>query len=344
MAVHPKPDIAMIAQKANVPVTTVLRVLYGHATRLEADEFTRICAAIEAVGHVAFSAQGSQPTGATIGVMMPGVFNDNRANFNGHVLEGVTSATERLSYSVILHFPHHNAALGFDVSGFLKHVNGIVLIGGNVHAGDFVKGCLEQNLPFVLVESDYPKHHNLGVSISADNRSGMEQAVHHLVNLGHRRIGFITGKAGHPSAQERLDAYRSTLRALNIPAEDGLVSEGDWLEDSGYSATQQLLSLLNPPTAIIASNDMMALGVYRAATEAGLEIGRDLSVIGFDNIPITEEISPPLTTVQQPLHEMGQRAVEHLGRLLTGEQMISRDIRVPTSLLVRASTQRSRAG
>jgi LacI family transcriptional regulator len=334
----------MIAQKANVPVTTVLRVLYGHATRFEADEFTRICDAIESVGHVAFSAQGTQPTEATLGVMMPGVFNDNRANFNGHVLEGVTSAAERLSYSVILHFPHHNTALGFDVPSFLKHVDGIVLIGGNIHTGDFVNACLEQKLPFVLVESDYPKHHNLGVKLSADNRSGMEQAVRHLADLGHRRIGFITGKAGHPSAQERLDAYRATLRTLNIPAGDGLVAEGDWLEDSGYRATQQLLGLPTPPTAIIASNDIMALGVYRAASEAGLEIGRDLSVIGFDNLPITEEVSPPLTTVQQPLQEMGRLSVEYLGRLRAGEPMVSRDVRVPTNLIVRASTQPVRAG
>jgi LacI family transcriptional regulator len=342
--VHNKPDIAMIAQKASVPVTTVLKVLYGHATRLEADEFTRICAAIEAVGHVAVATQGAQPTEATVGVMMPGVFNDNRANFNGHVLEGVTSAAGRLSYSVILHFPHHNAALGFDVPSFLKHVDGIVLIGGNVHTAEFVNGCLAQSLPFVLVESDYPKHHNLGVRIRADSRSGIEQAVRHLADLGHRRIGFITGKADHPSAVERLDAYRATLRALNLPAEDRLVGEGDWLEDSGYSATQRLLSLPARPTAIISSNDIMALGVYRAAAEAGLEIGRDLSVIGFDNIPITDEISPPLTTVQQPLHEMGDLSVEYLGRLLAGESIPSRDVRVPTSLVVRASTQANRAG
>jgi LacI family transcriptional regulator len=335
MVLQQQLDVAAIARQANVSIPLVLKVIYGQATNFRADEFARICAALEEAGSMVIPAQGGSGVTTTIGVVFPGNFH-LVDDFVGQVLEGVMTSIEKCRYSVVLCF---QKIISLDeICDLFRHFDGLITV-GSIQTEQMVERCIQEKLPFVLVESDYRQHHDLGLNICADNHSGIDAAVYHLVRLGHRRIGFISGNVNNPTAQERLDAYRAGLLKAGLPVEEKWIVEGTWLEDSGYEAAKTLLQVHEPPTAIIASNDMMAMGVYRAAAEAGLEIGRDLAVAGFDNLPIIQEILPPLTTVQQPLYQMGQVAVEHLGRILAGETPAARDIRVSTNLIVRASTQ-----
>ena len=198
---------------------------------------------------------------------------------------------------------------------------------------------LEQlNLPVVIVD-------NRGTNtplpaIGTDNINGARQAVQHLVALGHRRIGFITGDLETGAARERQQGYREGLQAAGLPLDEALIKEGDFLQPSSFRATRELLNLAEPPTAPFASNDVAAFGAIAAVHEQQLQVPADISVIGFDDIPSAQQVHPQLTTVRQPLYEMGGAATRLLLSLIQGGEATVPRISLPTTLMVRHSTAR----
>jgi LacI family transcriptional regulator len=161
--------------------------------------------------------------------------------------------------------------------------------------------------------------------------------MRYLTNLGHRRIGFITGRLDLVSTIRRLDGYKNGLIEAGIPIDDTLISEGDYTTEIAVGCAHQLLSLENPPTAIFASNDMSALGVYQAAEELGIKIPNDLSVIGFDNIRESQFLNPTLTTIDQYVSDMGYIAVEMIIKLINGEILEDEVHKIQTQLIIRDS-------
>lgn len=182
--------------------------------------------------------------------------------------------------------------------------------------------------------------HELGGTtfVAAPNRSGARRAIDHVVGLGHRRIGFITGRPGVSSAGERLAGYRDALRDAGIPDRHELVVTGDFPEERGHEATEQSLRLPEPPTAILTSADTAAVGAIKAARAAGLRLPDDISIVGFDDIPEASLVMPQLTTVRRPLMEMGATAVRLLQRLMDEPEASLRKTELETELLVRGST------
>jgi LacI family transcriptional regulator len=177
-------------------------------------------------------------------------------------------------------------------------------------------------------------------SIGSSNWSGGMQATEHLLGLGHRRIATITGRIDTLCAQARLDGYRAALARAGIAADPVLVAEGDFRFESALVSASDLLSLEEPPTAIIAASDVQAMGVYEAARRHELRIPEDLSVIGFDDIPSAAWMAPPLTTVRQPLAEMAALAVR---MLVTGNSAdYNNRAELSTNLVVRGSTAEPR--
>jgi len=174
-------------------------------------------------------------------------------------------------------------------------------------------------------------------AVIATNRAAALNVMEYLIGLGHRRIGFVTGRLGLESAVRRLEGYKDGLRQAGIAQDPDLIQIGDYTEKVGYACAQRLVSLANRPTAIFAANDQSALGVYRAVEEAGLEIPKDISVVGFDNIPEAAHTKPGLTTVDQFIDQMGRVAAEMLIHLIRGEPMESDLYRMPTQLIVRGS-------
>jgi LacI family transcriptional regulator len=161
--------------------------------------------------------------------------------------------------------------------------------------------------------------------------------MNYLINLGHHRIGFISGRFDLMSADRRLRGYRESLAQAGIPIDPDLIVQGDFTAGAGLRCTRQLLNLSNPPTAIFAANDQSALGAYQAAQEAGLSIPADLSIIGFDNIPEAAQAEPGLTTVDQSIQEMGKIAVQMLVKLIEGESLENQTIKTSTRLVIRNS-------
>jgi LacI family transcriptional regulator len=166
------------------------------------------------------------------------------------------------------------------------------------------------------------------------------RATEHLLALGHRRIGFIEGPSRLLCSRARLDGYRAALEAAGVGVDRQLVREGDFYHESGFAGGAALLDLADPPTAIFASSDQMAFGVYEAVRRRGLRVPDDVSVVGFDDLPEVRWSSPPLTTVRQPLTEMGRLAARTVLRLAEGEGVESAGVELATDLVVRESTAR----
>jgi LacI family transcriptional regulator len=179
-------------------------------------------------------------------------------------------------------------------------------------------------------------------AVSAAHSAGAKAAVEHLLELGHRRIALITGPRGWLSTEERLSGYQTALAAAGVMPLPALVAEGDFKLTGGRAAAARLLDLERPPTAIFASNDNMALGVMQIARDRGLRVPEDLSVVGFDDSESAGIVTPALTTVRQPLAELGRIAVSLLTRLIEGQRVEALRIELATRLVVRESTSSPR--
>jgi LacI family transcriptional regulator len=177
-------------------------------------------------------------------------------------------------------------------------------------------------------------------TIGATNWAGGLAATEHLISLGHRRIGFVAGPRRLLCSRARLDGYRAGLEAAGVEVDDVLLQQGDFYHESGYTGGTALLELDEPPTAIFASSDQMAFGVYESVRRKGLRVPDDISVVGFDDLPEARWASPPLTTVRQPLAEMGMLAARTVLRLARGEEIESPRIELATDLVIRDSTAR----
>jgi LacI family transcriptional regulator len=175
-------------------------------------------------------------------------------------------------------------------------------------------------------------------TIGATNWAGGVSATEHLTRLGHRRIGFVAGRPGLWCSRARLDGYRAAIEAVGVSLDPDLVVQGDFDYASGFEGATCLLALPEPPSAVFAASDQMALGVYEAVRKRGLRVPEDVSVVGFDDLPQACWSSPPLTTVRQPLAEMGMLGVRTVLRLLNGEHLESAKVELATEVVVREST------
>ena len=217
-----------------------------------------------------------------------------------------------------------------------RRTDGIVLV-----ISELQEGAEDQlrrlNTPLVLVDpvgSAEPNH----PTVAATNWAGGLSAAEHLIGLGHRRIGIVTGPAQVACARDRLDGYRAALRRASLEVTDDLVRHGDFDVTGGYRGATSLLALPDPPTAIFAASDQQAYGVYQAARERGLNIPTDLSVVGFDDVELCQWVSPPLTTVRQPLTEMAREATRMVLELSRNIDLPAPRIELATHLVIRAST------
>jgi DNA-binding LacI/PurR family transcriptional regulator len=172
--------------------------------------------------------------------------------------------------------------------------------------------------------------------VGPGDRFGAQLATQHLVDLGHRRIGYINGMEDWIEAQNRLSGYRDVLLKHDLPVDEALIRDGDWGVDSGYKAARELLALEGRPTSIFAANDIMALGAIYAIQEAGLKVPEDVAIVGYDDRDFAAWIRPALTTVRMPSYEMGQAAARLLLKQFAKEELEDAT-QIPGKLIIRES-------
>jgi len=320
-----------VAKAANVSVSTVSRVL-NDKDDVSAETYDKVQRVIAKLGYSSSLAATSMRSRRT-NVFSVLIF-DLGDPFSLELVMGVGRAVRGTEYDLIVYSSGRTAS-STEPEWERRHLSRLA---SGITDGTIVVTPTTADLPSAapLVVVD-PHVDNSFPAVIATNRKGAIAATEYLIGLGHRRIGFIGGRAELLSANQRQQGYQEALQRANLPLDLDLIQSGDYTQKAGFQGAQALLRLPDPPTAIFAANDGSAFGVMRAAQDAGLSIPDDLSVIGFDNIPPAAHSIPTLTTVEQPISEMGYVATHMLIKLIQGEPLGSRLDHVPTRLIVRES-------
>jgi LacI family transcriptional regulator, galactose operon repressor len=343
-----KVTIRQLARLSGVSVGTVSRALNGYAdvnpeTRERIERLARELDYTPAAAARSLKTQRSH----VIGVFLEtGEGHPDLVHPHFHeVLAGFKHAIGEAGYDLLL-FASERPGNGFGAHSYLKrcrhhNVEGVVLMGVDPEDAE-VRRLLRSEVPCVGVDVSLPGATARGVA--SDNEGGARLAVRHLHELGHRRIATITGLLETSPGASRLRGYRRELQSLGLAFRDELVAYGDFYADSGRAGMARLLSLDEPPTAVFAASDMMALGAITAAADAGLNVPRDLAVVGFDDMQLAAHVQPPLTTLRQDRAGLGKAAGQALIGLIDGKPGPTPVAELPVELVVRGSTAPPRAG
>jgi LacI family repressor for deo operon, udp, cdd, tsx, nupC, and nupG len=332
------PNIYDVAKRAGVSTATVSRVLsqpnvVAPATR------RKVLQAVERLGFQPNSTAKNLRTHKTgkLLVTVPDISNP----FFSQILQGIEGAAQREGYSVLVGDTQHEEKReeAYAIMLRRKEADGLIFLGHRLPraAADLISTMSPRCAPVVNGCEFSP---SLGIpSVHIDNARAAYEAMDHLFGLGHRRIGIVTGPLVSPLSRDRLSG--ATARAKAEKAErDFIVMHGDFSIESGSAAAERLLSRSERPTAVFCFNDEMAMGVLKVARRLGVRVPEQLSIVGFDNIRFAEHMDPALTTIGQPMRQIGEGTVRLLVRILAGgaEADTPESVTLPHKLIVREST------
>ena len=324
-----------IAKIAGVSKSTVSRVINDQPNVSE-DTRRRVLEAINVSGYRPNKAARALVTRQTrvLSIVIP---TEMSATFTDPyfpaLVQSISLAANECNYAVML-WVGNNAE---EAERYCDRIlnNGFfdgVIIASSVDDDPLLKRLVQTELPHVLIG---PEQEQVQCSIDVDNRSASCDAVTHLLNLGFRRVGTITGPLNTGAARARLDGYRDALEQAGITVDEALVVQGTFNEASGYAAMNILIA--RGIDAVFCASDMMALGALRALLDAGLQVPDDVALVGFDDMPFAATTHPPLTTVRQPIAELGRKAVKLLISLIEGEPLSSKQMVLKAHLIVRST-------
>jgi LacI family transcriptional regulator len=322
-----------VAKRANVALSTVSYALNG--TRPISEETRqRIFVAMEELGYRPHALARGLASGRSrvVGVLVP----DLGTGYIGEIIRGIDDELDLAHYDLMLYTTHRREA---KESGYVATLtqglaDGLLIVLPR-NPATFMQTLQQRNFPYVLI--DHQGTNEQDHAVGATNWQGAYSATEYLIRQGHQRIGFITGSMDFGCARDRLAGYQAALQAHHLSVDPELVYEGDFHQPEGYAGGNALLSLAHPPTAIFASNDVMAMGVIDAVRSRGLRIPDDISILGFDDIPQAQNVRPALTTVRQPLEKMGRVATQMLLDLLNDPHKDVSRVELPTELVIRDS-------
>jgi len=323
-----------VARAAGVSIATVSRVINRTAHTVNEATRARVLEAVQELNYTPNAVAKSLSTSRvdTIGVIIPDISNP----YYAEIVRGIQDGAEEAGYTVIIQ--NTDRSVQKTVRGINlfreRMADGVIFGGGVLPAAEAEHAMAGQKFRAVVIGRQqvcFP-------AVRIDNVAASVDAVRHLASLGHTRIAFFPGPRGSTTMEDRLQGYKEGLERHNCPYDDRLIVWGPLTLDDGYRRANELLSSLPvKPSAIIAGNDQLAIGVIRAASDRGLRVPHDLAVMGFDNIPLTAFYAPTLTTIDIPRYQMGVTAMRLLRQLIEGHEVAPVSW-LSTRLIVRAST------
>lgn len=329
-----------VAREAGVSYSTVSRVVNNYE-HVKPETRERVLTAMTRLGYVVNQQARSLRGGRSqvVGLLVPDVGN----NYIGDIIRGIDAELAAHQYDLMLYTTHRQKSkesiyVATITRGLADGL--LLLLPTNVEA--YMASLQQQQFPHVLI--DYQAVDNQFTStVQSTNFQGAYEATQYLIELGHRRIAYIIGQQEMECSLARLSGYRAALDDHGIDYDLKLIRSGDFFRLQGYEAAREFLTVNHPPTAIFAANDLSAFGVMEAVRECGLSIPDDISIIGFDDILEAQQVHPSLTTVRQPLEEMGRVAARILLRRLEHPDLSGERVELPTKLIIRNSCAPPRA-
>lgn len=334
MKLHPRVTIREVAARAGVSHQTVSRVI-NSSKRVKPETRARVDSAIAELGFqpnaiARFMAQGRTRTLAC--------FSPNLNDYTfATIIEGAEMEARKHGYFLMSASAPDEQAFAFLAEQLVasQRTEGLLII--NPYTDERYR-YLPQDVPLVFVGAR-PRAGSAG-SVSLDDEAAGALATGHLVGLGHRRIALLAGPLSEDCVQDRCAGYQRVLEEAGISAEPELILEGDWSASSGYLAVQSLLKRFISFTALFVQNDRMAIGAIRALREAGKRVPEDISLVGFDDMPLASFFDPPLTTIRQDTFCMGQDAARLLLQAVEQPGEPVQQVRLSGELIIRSSTSR----
>lgn len=331
-------NILDVAKRAKVSAATVSRALtQPHLVR--AETLARIRAAISELGYVrhgAARALGSRRA-MTVGLIVPTI---DYAIFARAIQTMQAHLAEAGYYLLVASHEYNSLAEENSLRALLERGIDAVMLVGTDHSDAVFRLIDEHHLPCILTWSVHPQI----TSVGFDNFRAGEIAAKHLLDLGHRRFGVISGRLRYNDrARDRLEGIKRVLKAKKVVLETAYITEQPFSLDGGRAGFSNLASLADPPTAVIGGNDLLAIGAMFEAQSRGLRVPRDISIVGVDDLDLASHVSPALTTVHLPSAELGREAARILLATLTGSDN-AKTIELPVELTVRGSTSKAIAG
>lgn len=323
-----------VARRARVSIATVSRAL-NNTGKVRPEIRERVLRAARKLRYTPHGGARSLISGRThtVGLLLP----DLHGEYFSELIRGVDRAARRRGLHLLVSSSHGSASEAASaVRALSGRIDGLLAMVPGEDAG-FIRDALPPTLPTVLLNS-----RTRGAqcpTLLVDDFGGARAMTRHLIERGYRRIAHVRGAEGNLQAEERLRGYRAALKGSG--AASPIVIEGDFTEDSGYRAGQAIAARSERPDAIFAANDMMAVGCLLALREAGIRVPEDMALTGFDDIPLTRFVSPPLTTVRADIATFGLRALERLAGLMEADAAPAdarSTERLPVEVVVRGSS------
>ncbi|WP_349366363.1 MAG: LacI family DNA-binding transcriptional regulator [Nitratireductor rhodophyticola] len=330
-----RPKIKDIAQALGVSPATVSRALSG-SDLVTSETRARVRKTADALNYRPNASARSLRTARSMAVLM--VVRDVGNPFYLDILKSVEATARAAGYSVLMGNTENDPEREIEYFDMLRdgHADGMILMTGKLPEEDGSRNKLPPNAPIVValetIEGSGFPH------VQIDNVAAACEAVEHLIGLGHRRIAHISGPVPEVMSLRRQEGYRRAMRNAGLAIPKGYEQRGDYLLHGGARACEALFKLPEPPTAIFVSNDEMAFGAIHHLRETGRDVPGDVSVVGFDDLYLSEAFYPPLTTVRQPRIDIGRQAMSILLKMLSGAHVPAKPVVLPATLRVRGTT------
>jgi LacI family transcriptional regulator len=334
-------DVAQLAGVSRATVSFVINDPTDSRVPISEETRQRVLKAVDELGYIPDTRAQALRSGdsKTIGLIIPDIHNPHF----WQIVEGIEEEARSAGFHILFSSMQLNVKYGVSIFKDLagRRIDGLILMGGLLDKSDEAKTTLAQllkrHLPIVEMSDRPSQDHDIDC-VYSDYREVTMEAMRHLFSLQHTRIGFINGAEPPELAVDRYEAYQASLESASIPFDPDLVVYcGSTLED-GYQAALQMLNRVARPSAILAINDLMSMGVLRAAGDLGMNVPKDLSLVSFDDIPVSRYLVPRLTTASKEPVLMGSEAVRLVFKRIQNPNQPRQEVKNPTRLIIREST------